>query len=213
MIFFQTFLSLYWNMEEWKWVGWKGSNAVNNWFFFSLSTGSVEDTVRHSLAIHQQVATLGANDVVHIQQIHQPNQQSLHLPQKGKSVTFHSSWLLILYVLIYIFIRNEEESKVYVIFSTVATLSSGTIENAVTHLMLQHYINQSLHLLIRPALVAQALVSRVTCNAVCPIGECDCFVLMSFLDFLQVLWCIGSGYFLHVIWKYQSLHWSGIFGL
>ncbi|XP_027229277.2 dihydroxyacetone phosphate acyltransferase isoform X1 [Penaeus vannamei] len=97
--------------------------------------GSVEDTVRHSLAIHQQVATLGANDVVHIQQIHQPNQQSLHLPQK------------------------------------VATLSSGTIENAVTHLMLQHYINQSLHLLIRPALVAQALVSRVSSNAVCPIEE------------------------------------------
>ncbi|XP_042867540.1 dihydroxyacetone phosphate acyltransferase-like [Penaeus japonicus] len=97
--------------------------------------GPVEDAVRHSLEVHRQVAWLGTDDVIHIQQVHQPNQQSLHLPQK------------------------------------MATLSNGTIENAVTHLMLQHYVNQSLHLLIRPALVAQALVSRVSCNAVCPIEE------------------------------------------
>lgn len=38
-------------------------------------------------------------------------------------------------------------------------LSAATTENAVTHLMLQHYINQAIHLLVRPALVALALRS------------------------------------------------------
>lgn len=38
-------------------------------------------------------------------------------------------------------------------------LSGATVESAVTHLMLQHYINQAIHLLIRPALVALALRS------------------------------------------------------
>lgn len=38
-------------------------------------------------------------------------------------------------------------------------LSSATVESAVTHLVLQHYINQAIHLLIRPALVALALRS------------------------------------------------------
>ncbi|XP_064106624.1 dihydroxyacetone phosphate acyltransferase-like isoform X1 [Macrobrachium nipponense] len=51
-------------------------------------------------------------------------------------------------------------------------LTSATVEHAVIHLMLQHYINQSIHLLIRPALVAQALVSMVDHNPVCPVeGE------------------------------------------
>ncbi|KAG0710137.1 Dihydroxyacetone phosphate acyltransferase [Chionoecetes opilio] len=38
-------------------------------------------------------------------------------------------------------------------------LSASTVEHAVTHLMLQHYINHAIHLLIRPALVALALRS------------------------------------------------------
>ena len=42
---------------------------------------------------------------------------------------------------------------------TEIELSAATVENGVTHLMLQHYINQAIHLLIRPALVALALRS------------------------------------------------------
>ncbi|XP_045590154.2 dihydroxyacetone phosphate acyltransferase [Procambarus clarkii] len=61
-------------------------------------------------------------------------------------------------------------------------LNSNTVNHAVTHLMLQHYINQILHLLIRPALVAQALVSLVGHSAACSLEE-----LQSRFVFLRLL--------------------------
>ncbi|XP_068233240.1 dihydroxyacetone phosphate acyltransferase-like isoform X2 [Palaemon carinicauda] len=57
-------------------------------------------------------------------------------------------------------------------------LTPTTVEHAVIHLMLQHYINQSIHLLIRPALVAQALVSMVDHNSVCPVELQSRFIFL-----------------------------------
>nr|XP_053651326.1 dihydroxyacetone phosphate acyltransferase-like [Cherax quadricarinatus] len=85
--------------------------------------GSVEEDIICSLEVHSHVARLGEDGVVYIQQVHQPDQQTV----------------------------LSQDKKI--------NLSSKTVELAVTHLMLQHYINHLLHLLIRPALVAHALVS------------------------------------------------------
>ncbi|KAG7174565.1 dihydroxyacetone phosphate acyltransferase-like [Homarus americanus] len=107
--------------------------------------GRVDEAVIRCLKIHCQVASLGEDGVVYIQQVHQPAFQTV----------------------------SNQEKKV--------NLSGITVKHAVTHLMLQHYINQAIHLLIRPALVAQSLMSLGLC-AGCSLEE-----LQSRFSFLRLL--------------------------
>ncbi|XP_071550065.1 LOW QUALITY PROTEIN: dihydroxyacetone phosphate acyltransferase [Panulirus ornatus] len=108
--------------------------------------GKVDEAVMHSLETHCQVASLSADGLVHIHEVHQPTIQTL----------------------------NNQDKKM--------NLKTGTVKNAVTHLMLQHYINQAIHVLIRPALVTQALMSLSGHSSSCSMEE-----LQSRFLFLRLL--------------------------
>ncbi|CAL4068089.1 unnamed protein product [Meganyctiphanes norvegica] len=83
--------------------------------------GPVDEEVKQALSVHCQVAALGSDGTVHIQQVHLDS----YLPTQCKSMA----------------------------------LEPSTVSSAVSHMMLQHYVNQAMHHFIRPALVAQAILA------------------------------------------------------